>query len=147
MWVSLCHGLYELPIFRTHITATRWLFNDRTSKATTSEHSSDIHSQNRKVTVVVSHVLELNTLPILRLCITLSRSLFNYPIYRTTNRLCSIKTQCNVLPFEYLLPSMMVFITMWTYWQSFRLITPLPFHKVEGLNIVAVFALTMPPRS
>jgi len=81
-------------------------------------------------------------LPIHRLCITATKSLFNNHTYTTTNHWCSIDAQFNVLSIQYLLSSMIVFIMIWTYWSSFWHAENWPCGKAEYSNILALFTLT-----
>jgi len=84
----------------------------------------------------------LYLLPIHRWWITGTKSLINYRTYKTTNRWCSIDVHYNVLSFQHLLPSIIIFIMFWTYWQSFWHIETEPSGKAEHSNILALFALT-----
>jgi len=81
-------------------------------------------------------------LPICRLCITASKSLFNHHTYKTTHRWHNIDAQFEVLSIQHLLPSIIVFIMIWTYWLSFWQIESQPCGKAERSNIQALIALT-----
>jgi len=83
----------------------------------------------------------LHKLPIRCLCITATRSPFNYHIYMTTNRLHSVDAPFDPLSIQNLLPYIIVFIMIWAYWLSFWQIETLPFGKAERSNILALFAL------
>jgi len=81
-------------------------------------------------------------LPICRLCITATRSLFNYRTYKTRDCWPPIDGHCTVWSIQHLLPSIIVCIMIWTYWLSFWQIETLPFGKAECSNILALLALT-----
>ena len=84
----------------------------------------------------------LYKLPIRRLCITANRSLFNECSYKTTNCWRSVDDHFNQLSIQYLLPSMIVVIMIWTSLLSVWEIKTLPFGKAERSNILALFTLT-----
>jgi len=82
--------------------------------------------------------------PICRLNITLTRSPFDYRTYNTTNCSCSVDAHFDVLSIQHLLPSIIVFIMIWTYRLSCWQIETLPFGKAKRSNILALSALTGP---
>jgi len=100
----------------------------------------DTHSQNGAGTVVVSYLPK--NLPIHQLCVTAIKSLISYRTYNTQNRWCSVDAHFNVLSIQHLLPSIIVFITIWTYWLSFWTIETGPCSQAERSNILALFTLT-----
>jgi len=107
---------------------------------TTNRWSSvDTQSQNGVVTMLLS--LCLYKFPICQLCITATKSLFNDRTYKTTNRWHSVDIHVNVLSIQHLLPSIIVFIMIWTYWLSFWQIETLPFGKAVRSNILALFTV------
>jgi len=81
-------------------------------------------------------------LPIRRGCITPTRSLFNDCTYKTTNRWHCVNAHCILLSIQHQLPSIIVFIMIWTHWMSFSQIKTLPYGKPERSNILARFAPT-----
>jgi len=85
----------------------------------------------------------LNKLPIRRLCITVTKSLFYYRTYMTTNRWRSDDAHFNVLSITHLLPSLIIFIMIWSYWLSFLQIETQPCGKAECRHILALFTLKL----
>jgi len=68
---------------------------------------------------------------------------WSYPTCKAKNRWCSIDAHFNVLSIPYLLPLIIAFIIIWTYWLPFWLIETWPFGKVEPSNILALVALIL----
>jgi hypothetical protein len=83
-----------------------------------------------------------NKLPIHWSCVTATKSLNNYRTYNTTNHSRFVDAQWKVLSIQHLLPSIIVFIMISTYWMSFWLIETWPCGKTEHSNILALFVLT-----
>jgi hypothetical protein len=81
-------------------------------------------------------------LPIHWLCVTATKSLIKYPTYNTTNRWPSVDAHFDVLSIQHLLPSIVVFITIWPYSLSFWWIETLPCGKAERSHILALCTLT-----
>jgi len=90
----------------------------------------------------MSLFLSLWRVPIYRLCITATKLLFTYHTYKTTNVWHSIDAHFDVLSIQHLLPSIIVFIMIWTYWYSVWLIEAWPCAKARRSNFLALFALT-----
>jgi len=84
----------------------------------------------------------LDKLPIHRLCITATKSLLNYRTYKTTNCWRSFVAHFDGLSIQHLLPSIIVFIMIWTYCLSLLQIETWPCGKANRSNIVALFVLT-----
>jgi len=84
----------------------------------------------------------LHRLAILRLCVTATKSLFNYHSYKCTNCWPSVDPDCVILSNQYQLPLIIVFIMIWTYWMPFWHIETQPCGKAKRGNIFALFALT-----
>ena len=80
--------------------------------------------------------------PIRPLCVTTPKSLVNFRTYKTTNRSRSVDAHFNVLFFQHLLPSIIVFTLISLYRLSFCLIETRPCGKAEQHNEVALFTLT-----
>ena len=64
----------------------------------------------------------------------------DYPRCKAKYRWCSVGAHCNVLSMEHLLPSIVVFTIIRTYWMASWLIETLPFGKAEPSNIIALVA-------
>jgi len=75
------------------------------------------------------------------LCISATKSLFNYHTYMTKNRWPSIDAHFDVVSIQNLLPSIIEFVIIWTCWLPFWLIETWPFGKAEPSNVVALVAL------
>jgi hypothetical protein len=54
---------------------------------------------------------------------------------------CSLDADCNALLIQHLLPSIIVFIIIWSYWLSFWQIESQPWGWTECSNILVLFAL------
>jgi len=132
--------LWRLPISEKWISATNQNMNYPRCEGKIRWRSVDTNSQNGAVTMLLS------LLPIKpamhQLCITDTKSLFNYCTYKTWNRWHSIDAHFNALSIQHLLPSIIVFIMIRTYRYSFWQIETWPSGKAEHSNILALFALT-----
>ena len=71
----------------------------------------------------------------------MTNSLYNYLAYKTKNRWCSVDAHFNVLSGQYLLPSIIVWRIIWTYWLPFSKIETQHFGKAEPRNLLAQVAL------
>ena len=88
-WACRCsYSQYRQSTSDKWMSATNWNINHPRCEAKNHWRSTDAHSQNRAVTVLL--FLWLYKLPIHRLCIMATRSLCNYSSYNTTNRWCFV---------------------------------------------------------
>jgi len=123
------------------MSATDQNLNYPRCKSKNCWHSVDAHSQHWVVTVLQTPLRQ--QLPIHRLCITTTRSQFNYCSYKITNCWRSVDSYFNVLSIQHPLPSIIVFVTIWTYWLSSWQIVTRPYGKAERSNILALFTLKL----
>jgi len=82
--------------------------------------------------------------PIYRLCLTTTKSLYNYHVYKTNNCWCLVDAHLNPLPSHYLLPSIIVWRIMCTHSLPCCQIGTQPCGKAEPSNILAQVALILP---
>ena len=136
-----CFCAYKLPISLEWMSATNQKINYSRGNAQNHWPSVDAHSRNGVVTVLC--LIWLHMLPIHRLCITATKSLFNYHTYRTTYHWRSIDAHFNLLFIQHLLPSIIVFIIIWTHRLRFWQMETRRCGKAERSIILALLALKL----
>jgi len=82
-------------------------------------------------------------LPIHWLCITATKSHFNYLTYKTKDHWYFVDAHFNALSIQNLLPPIIVFIIICTYWKPLRQIATWPRGKAEHSNNLVLVTLSL----
>jgi len=123
------------------MSATNRKINYSGCKANNSWRSVDSHSRNGEVTVLVSPLP--TTAAITLVMHTSDQITVELPYLQDHKSWHSIDAHFDVLSIQYLLPSLIVFIMIWTYWLSLSQIETQPCGKAKCSNIVSLFALKL----
>ena len=73
----------------------------------------------------------------------MTKSLYKYLAYKTKNCWHSIDAPFNIVSSQYLLPSVIVWAIIWTYWLLFCQVETQPFGQAEPSNTLAWVALIL----